>query len=185
MNSCRFAAVVPILNIIAVNPRRDFMVTSVPNLVRNTTSNINLNRRFLGRVRHYHVLIRMISITNDRKESPGRSFRGVGRRLMGFGPRLTGYPRVITNGGVSLTASRRLRSFGDFVRGGKLPCFPVITPVGCNAGRLVGTITRGLSALPPMGGCRTRRVPLSMLRDGGGGNFGIAIGSNMCSIRTS
>ncbi len=182
VTGCRFAALAPILNIIEVSRNSSFIVTSVPNLVRNTNRNVNLNRRFLHRIREYELLLRILSISNDRNHSPVSSFRGVGRRLSIFDRRLALTPRVVINGGYSLVSRSRMRHLGTCFRSEKCGFFPVVTTVTRNAARLVGCITDRLTGLPPVGVCRTRRGP--RVRVGGSHeDFAVHGSGNICCIR--
>lgn len=167
VTGCRFAALGPGLNIISLSKTGKFIVTSVPKLVRNTSRNMKLKRRFLHRVREAGLVVRIMSTTKARKESPISSVRGVGTRLTTCGPRVTRHPRMVTTGGASLVCSPRsspIRHLGSRFRPGKVGMFPVSkTAKGkvssllcCMDGRL-----RGLSRGPMM--FRRRCFPSSRL----------------------
>lgn len=152
VTGCRFAALRPGLNIISVRSKGNFIVTSVPKLVRNTSSNINLKRRFLQRVREAGIVVRVISTTKARKHSPVTSVRTVGQRLSTCGPSLLGGPRMVTTGGVSTVCNGRGRVVSTlhtrFRRGRNVGICPVSTIDNRNIQRLLFRMHRLLTGYP-------------------------------------
>lgn len=92
MTDCPFAALRPVVKIIRFSDFHHYVITSVPNVVRNTRGGQNLKRRFLHRVAHYGILIFILSVTNDRNHSPVRSLRGLHARVGLCDRSLTGRP---------------------------------------------------------------------------------------------
>lgn len=109
----------------------------------------------------------------------------VGGRLTGFGPRLTRHPVIITNGGYSVTASRRVTSFGGFIRSRNCSFFPVVTTVHCSISPLLGGVRRVLSGLPPVARCRTRPTPVIAISSFSSRSIVVGGIGKVCAIRTS
>lgn len=107
VTSCPFAALVPGLKMIHQPANSNAIFTSVPKLVRKTRRKLNLNRRFLHRVRHAHLLLRLISTASPR---PLTGCRAVRHRLTTCNRDLVSHPRVITLGGMSTLPPRNLTS---------------------------------------------------------------------------